>query len=308
MTAFTALMPIGDALRQLRGALREADIPDPGIDARILLEEAAQCDATALARDPQAPLGAEAARKLSSWLPRRLAGEPVGRILGYREFFGLRFDLAPATLEPRADTEALVELALRQPASRRPGALFLDLGTGSGCILLALLHACPDARGVGADRALGALVAARANAHALGLSERAAFVGANWMDPFREAAADAAFETDYGFDLIVSNPPYIPSATIATLDREVAGFDPRLALDGGADGLDPYRAICDAASRLLRRGGVLALEHGHDQEREVRRVAEEAGLEFVDSMHDLGGILRAQAFIPRSTADDAASD
>ncbi len=300
MSVVTAQMPIGDALRSLRGALRDAGIPDPAIDARILLEEAAHCDATALARDPQLPLGAEAAQKLALWLPRRLAGEPVWRILGHREFFGLRFELGAATLEPRPDTEALVELALRQPASRRPDARFLDLGTGSGCILLALLHACPDAWGVGVDRAHDALIAARANARTLGNLDRAAFLCADWADPFIDAAPGQEGSGTTGFDLIVSNPPYIASAAIATLEHGVAGFDPHLALDGGADGLDPYRPICAAAMRLLRRGGdaggVLVLEHGYDQERAVRAIAQEAGLVFADSMHDLGGVLRAQAF------------
>jgi release factor glutamine methyltransferase len=282
--------PLDQALRAARAAFAAQNIVDPALDARILLMEATGLDATALARDPQAPIEADAATRLEGFVARRLAGEPVWRILGYREFWGLRFALAPDTLEPRPDTEALVALALRRIDRGAPRPRILDLGTGSGCILLALLSELNDAFGIGTDRAFEALIAARANARALGLGDRAAFVQADWAAPFTSGEAAGTF------DLIVSNPPYIPSADIAGLATEVAGFDPRRALDGGADGLAPYRPICDAAMGLLRPGGALVLEHGHDQAEAVRGIAEAAGLVFAGSETDLAGILRAQAF------------
>ncbi len=291
----TVIMPgigMAQALRAARAALSVPGIDDPALDARILLMEATGCDATALARDPQAPIDAPAAARLDGWIARRVAGEPVWRILGYREFWGLRFALTPDTLEPRPDTEALVALALRQMAPGAHARRFLDLGTGSGCILLALLSECRGAFGIGSDRAHAALVAARANACALGLADRAAFVQADWAAPFAPAAPDGGG----GFDLIVSNPPYIPSADIAGLAREVSGFDPHRALDGGDDGLAPYAPICRAAMQLLRPGAALVLEHGHDQEAALRGIAESVGLVFAGSEADLGGVLRAQAF------------
>jgi len=283
---------MAQALRAARAALSVPGIEDPALDARILLMEATGCDATALARDPQAPIDAVAAARLGAWIARRAAGEPVWRILGYREFRGLRFALTPDTLEPRPDTEALVELALRQATPDARKKRFLDLGTGSGCILLALLSESPDAFGVGSDCAHAALVTARANARALGLADRAAFIQADWAAPFAPATPDGGG----GFDLIVSNPPYIPSAEIAGLAREVSGFDPHKALDGGDDGLGPYPSICRAAMQILRPGAALVLENGHDQEGAVRGIAESVGLVFAGSERDLGGVLRAQAF------------
>ncbi len=293
MTAIIPGSAMAQALRAARAALSVPGIEDPALDARILLMEATGCDATALARDPQAPIDAFAAARLDGWIARRVAGEPVWRILGYREFWGLRFELGSDTLEPRPDTEALVALALRQMVRDARMQRFLDLGTGSGCILLALLSECPDAFGIGTDRAHAALVTARANARTLGLADRAAFIKADWAAPFAPATPDGGG----GFDLIVSNPPYIPSADIAGLAREVAGFDPHRALDGGNDGLAPYPAICRAAMRLLRPGAAVVLEHGHDQEGALRGIAESVGLVFAGSETDLGGVLRVQAFI-----------
>lgn len=292
MTGIAPGTPVDRVLRAVRAGLTAAGIDDPALDARILVMEATGFDATALARDPQAPVEADAAHRLEDFVARRIAGEPVWRILGYREFWGLRFALAPDTLEPRPDTEALVALALRRVDRGTHRPRILDLGTGSGCILLALLSELKGAYGIGSDRAYAALVTARANASALGLAERAGFVQADWAAPF--APAGPAGEGT--FDLIVSNPPYIPSADIAGLATEVAGFDPHRALDGGADGLAPYPPICNAAMRLLRPGAALVVEHGHDQAAAVRTIAESAGLVFAAHEKDLGGILRAQAF------------
>ena len=282
------------ALRMARRMLAQAGIGEAALDARILLCEAAACDATALARDPDHPLDAAAASRLDSLLGRRLAGEPVFRILGRREFWGLPFKLAPQTLEPRPDTEALVALALRQPASRRRAARILDLGTGSGCILLALLAERADAFGIGLDRSEEAVRTARDNARNLAFAQRAAFLVGDWAQALGHAASGGH---DPGFDLIVSNPPYIPAQEIAGLAREVSGHDPHRALDGGVDGLAPYRPIADDALRLLRPGGALVLEHGHDQAEAVRAILRARGLEPCGRERDLGNVIRAQAFM-----------
>ncbi|TVR09966.1 MAG: peptide chain release factor N(5)-glutamine methyltransferase [Salinarimonadaceae bacterium] len=273
-------------MRSVRDALREAGADDPALDARILTLEAAGLDATAFARDPDAPLSAQAAARIADWTARRAAGEPVWRILGAREFRGLRFALSPATLEPRPDTETLVELALAEPAAG-PEARVLDLGTGTGCILLALLHELPDARGLGVDRSSEAAATARANARALGLADRAAFVVGDW------GAALAGT-----FDLVVSNPPYIPDGDIDGLGREVREHDPRLALAGGADGLEAYRTILAQAPGLLAPGGALVVEYGVGQGESIRALAEAFGLERAGSARDLGGVERAASFRP----------
>jgi len=286
------------ALRMARRMLARAGIDDAALDARILLCEAAACDATSLARDPDHPLDAAAASRLDGFLARRLSGEPVFRILGKREFWGLDFALTAETLEPRPDTEAVVALALRQIASRRPShspeeTRILDLGTGSGCILLALLHECENAFGIGIDRSAQAVATARANARALGLAARAGFLVGDWADALG-GPGDALSRS--GFDLIVSNPPYIESDVIAGLAREVAAYDPHRALDGGPDGLAPYHPLAQAATRLLRPGGRLVLEHGHDQAQAVAAIAQAHGFIMVDAETDLGGVVRGQAF------------
>jgi release factor glutamine methyltransferase len=227
-------------------------------------------------------------RRLEDFARRRLAGEPVARILGHKEFWGLPLQLSPATLVPRPDTETVVELALEMlrndGTSRRPLRI-ADLGTGSGAILLALLSELPDGYGVGTDVSPAALATARANAARLGFASRAAFI-----------ACDYAAALSGPLDLIVSNPPYIRSAEIADLATEVRDHDPRLALDGGADGLDAYRALVPQAARLLAPGGVLAVEVGHDQSGELEGLMTAAGL-------TLGGPAKADlAGIPRAVA------
>lgn len=275
---------VGAAMRRVREGFRAAGIDDPALDARILTLEAAGLDATGFARDPDTPFSPDAAARLAEWSRRRMAGEPVWRILGAREFRGLRFALSPATLEPRPDTETLVDLALAQTASR-PGARILDLGTGTGCILLALLHELPQAWGVGLDRSPEAAATARDNASALGLADRAAFVASDWC-----AAIDGSF------DLIVSNPPYIRDADIDRLAREVRDHDPRLALAGGEDGLDPYRTILTQAPALLSAGGAIVLEYGFGQGESIRALAAASGFTLDALAHDLGGVERAASF------------
>jgi release factor glutamine methyltransferase len=271
----------GDALAVLRRAFIAAGIDTPSLDARVLACAALEADTAEIAARPDTPIGA-AAVTLADFARRRLSREPVGRILGSREFWGLTFELSPETLEPRPDTETLVEAALRVIPHPHDQLRILDLGTGSGCLLVALLHELPDAFGLGIDRSPGALAAARRNALRNGVATRAGFVASDWGAAIRSR-----------FELIVSNPPYIASGDLAGLPPEVRGHDPSAALDGGGDGLAAYRAILAQASGLMAAGGALVVEIGLGQEPAVRALAREAGLAVDSVAMDLGGRPRA---------------
>ena len=271
-----------DALTALRRALDAAGIDNPALDARVLLTYVLGIDPVALAAYPETALGEDGARRLRGAAERRLAREPVARIVGEREFWGLPFALSPETLVPRPESETVVETALRHRPERTRRVL--DLGTGSGCLLVALLHEIPGATGIGVDRSHAALVTARSNAARNGVADRAFFFACDW---------GAAL--DEGFDLIVSNPPYIASGVIQGLEPEVRAHDPLLALDGGADGLSAYRAILDQAAGLLAPAGVVALEIGFDQGATVAGLGRGAGLEVLEVARDLGGQPRAIA-------------
>jgi release factor glutamine methyltransferase len=274
------------ARRALAARFRSAGVDSAELDARVLAGFVLGLDLTGLIAAAARILTKEEAASLEDVARRRMAGEPVARIVGVREFWGLPLRLSPATLVPRPDTETVVEAALEvlkeNPASR--GKLRIaDLGTGSGAILLALLSELPNAFGVGTDLNEAALRTARENARQLGLASRAVFV-----------ACDYAAALSGPFDLIVSNPPYIRSADIASLDAEVRDHDPQRALDGGADGLDAYRLIAPEAARLLATGGALVAEVGHGQSGEVEGLMAAAGLTPGDApKSDLAGIRRA---------------
>jgi release factor glutamine methyltransferase len=283
--AIDPAMTRDDALAVLRRAFAEAGLDSPDLDARLLLAEALQVDAVEIAARPQVPLG-ERALRLADLAHRRLNREPVGRILGRREFWGLSFELSPETLEPRPDSETVVELALSLVPARQ-GLTVLDLGTGSGCLLVALLHELPEASGFGIDRSPGALATARRNACRNGIGKRAAFVACDWTSALQGR-----------FDLIVCNPPYIPSADVASLAPEVQQHDPAAALDGGDDGLAAYRIIFAEAARLLAAGGTLVVEIGSTQEPAVRRLAQAAGLAVIRVTQDLASHPRAVGLAP----------
>lgn len=270
---------IAEALRDGTARLAGAGIDSAMSDARLLLMAALGCDRTGLLSRAGETLPQEAAGRYADHLARRERREPVSRILGRREFWSLDFALGPATLDPRPDSETLVEAALAA-ASDRPLRV-LDLGTGTGCLLLAVLHDRPAAFGIGIDRSEAAARVARDNAHALGLSDRAAFLVGDW------ATALAG-----RFDLVLSNPPYIPEADIAALEPEVREHDPRLALSGGADGLDAYRALAMALPELLAPGGTAVVELGIGQAADVAALFRAAGLDIAGTPHDLAGIPR----------------
>jgi release factor glutamine methyltransferase len=277
-------MTIAEARRALADAFRTAGLDSPELDARLLAGDALGLDHTRLAAESSRGLNSHETQALAALATRRLNREPVARILGVKEFWGLALRLNAATLVPRPETETVVEAALAaidQDGPRSRALRIADLGTGSGALLLALLHELPNASGIGTDVSGEALDAARGNAGRLGLASRTAFT-----------ACDFGAALSGPFDLIVSNPPYVVTGDIAALAPEVRR-DPRRALDGGADGLDGYRTIAGQAPRLLRPGGHLVVELGVGQEPDVLTLFRAAGLAPSPARLDLSGIPRA---------------
>lgn len=275
------------ARRALTAQFRTNAIDSAELDARILVGAALDLDLTGVIAAASRLLTSDETARLEDFTRRRLVGEPVARILGRKEFWGLPLQLSAATLVPRPDTETVVELALEMlRAAPHPDRLLriADIGTGSGAILLALLSELPDAYGFGTDISVAALRTATTNAIYLGLGRRAAFV-----------ACDYAAALSGAFDLIVSNPPYVRSAEIAGLATEVRDYDPHRALDGGADGLNAYRALIPQAARLLAPGGALVVEAGHGQSGDILGLMTAAGLTLEPPKADLAGIRRAVA-------------
>jgi release factor glutamine methyltransferase len=274
--------------RKLTARFKSSHIDTAELDARILVRTAIGLDLTGLITSAARPVTSDEATRLEDFTRRRLAGEPVARILGAREFWGLPLQLSAATLVPRPDTETVVELALemlRAEPDPTHRLRIADIGTGSGAILLALLSELPDAFGVGTDVSVAALRTASRNAARLGFASRAAFV-----------ACDYAAALSEPFDLIASNPPYIRSADIARLATEVRDHDPIVALDGGVDGLDAYRQLIPQAARRLAQGGLLVVEAGQGQSGDIGELMTAAGLtQQRPPKADLAGISRAVA-------------
>lgn len=271
------------ALRRALSRRLSATSPTASLDARVLVAHAIGCEPSQIALRDEDAISAETGARIAQMADRRAAGEPVERIVGVKEFFGLPLRLSADTLIPRPDTETLVEAALaeitRRGAKEAPLRI-LDLGTGTGAILLALLANLPAATGVGVDRAGGALETATANARDLSLDGRARFIAGNWT-----AGLDGPF------DLVVSNPPYIPSADISGLQVEVRVHDPYLALDGGEDGLDAVRIILADLGRILAADGAAFMEIGIGQWEDVTALALRHGF-TCQFIADLGGIPR----------------
>lgn len=262
---------VGAALVAARAALR--DVPGGAGDAAVLLAHALAVPRDRILLMTGDPLPDAACADFEELLRRRAAREPVSRILGSRLFYGRRFQVAPSVLDPRPETETLVEAALAAPF-----ADVLDLGTGSGCILLSLLAERPQARGLGTDLSPDALAVAAANAATLGLADRAQFVAGDWFGA-----------VEGRFDLIVSNPPYIAAAEMPGLAPEVRTWDPHVALTPGGDGLTGYRAIAAGAGRHLVRGGRLLVETGAAQGPSVAAILSAAGFADVEVLPDLDG-------------------
>ena len=284
--AFAGHDTVGVARHKLTQAFRQAGLDTPELDARLLVGHALALDHAALAAQADRRLTDAESDAIAALGRRRLNREPVARILGVKEFWGLLLSLNAETLVPRPETETVIEAALAAFGGDRGREWRMaDLGTGSGALLLALLAELPSARGVGTDISAAALACARDNAAALGLRRRADFV-----------ACDQGSALGGGFDLVVANPPYVRSGDIAGLQPEVRDFDPLRALDGGPDGLSAYRAIAADARRLLASRGVLVVELGDGQLGVVTSLFAAAGLQPVAAARrDLAGIPRALA-------------
>lgn len=270
---------VADAIRESAESLTHAGIESARLEARLFLGFVLGVSPETLLLNPARTFQAHERAQLELLLRRRIAREPIAYILGTREFWSLPFQVTRDTLVPRPETETVVEAALAH-APAAPMSV-LDLGTGSGCLLLALLQELQGAHGVGVDVSDAALDVARNNACTLGFGARARFVNSLWGDGIDER-----------FDVIVSNPPYIATSEIERLSPDVAKFEPRLALDGGPDGLDHYRAIAPRLAHMLAPGGIVAFEVGLGQAGEVCEILSSAGIHVVARKADLGGMPR----------------
>lgn len=281
-------MTLAELLLRARQRLRNTGSDTADLDARLLVEHFSGTSRLDAITNPDRAIAPEIAAAVEKALARRMAGEPVHRILGFRDFYGLRFALSPGTLEPRPDTEILVDAILpflKSVSEAGHVPRILDLGTGTGAIALALLSQVPTARAIGADVSDDALATAAGNAESLGLAGRFAARRSDWFS-----------DVDEKFHAIVANPPYIPSEAMRSLSRDVRDFDPLRALDGGEDGLDPYRVIATQSAKHLERDGRVAVEVGFDQKEQVERLFSEAGYRLTQTGIDLGGHQRALVF------------
>lgn len=289
MTAAAAedIVTVGEMSRRLVADFADAGIDNPRLDAWLLVRAALAAAGAPVSAmpDPALELAPDARARLEILAERRRGREPMSAILGEREFWSLPFRVTRDTLAPRPDSETLVEgvLAAAREMERPDGRelRMLDLGTGTGCLLLAILHELPDAAGVGTDLSAPALAVASANANALGLAARTRFIHGNWADG-----------VEGPFDVILCNPPYIADGDFANLEPEVRDHEPRLALAGGTDGLDAYRAITPALPALLAPGGIAAFETGRGQAPAVAAMLSALDFKVVDILRDLSEIER----------------
>jgi release factor glutamine methyltransferase len=279
---------LAGAVADARAEFSAAGLPDAAIEARLLIGGLLGLTSTEVFANGDRVLGDHDMVRIRDAVARRLKREPVHRILGLREFYGMDLVLSAETLEPRPDTEILVDTMLeplRRIVSRKGSARVLDLGTGTGAIILALLAEVPETTGTASDISDDALSTTRKNAERLGLSGRLETVKSHWFDAIAGS-----------FDIIVSNPPYIRSDVIPELDPEVRNFDPPAALDGGPDGLDAYRSIARGAGTFLDKDGFLGVEIGFDQKNSVTEIFQTAGFIFAQARRDYGNNDRVLVF------------
>ena len=267
--------------------LQRAHVESASLDARLLLEHVLGVSREQLLLGMDNALTEDQQHEYRKLVSLRASRRPLAQILGRREFWGMEFTVSDATLDPRPDSETLIEAVLERVSHRAAPLSILDLGTGTGCLLLSLLRELPCARGMGVDISPGALAVARENAQSLELSQRVQFIGSNWCEHVEGA-----------FDIVISNPPYIPTQDIEALEPEVSCFEPRLALDGGQDGLDCYRTIVEKLPKLLNPSGFAAFEIGIGQQCALEMLAQQHGLKVDAVKKDLGGIPRVVVINP----------
>jgi release factor glutamine methyltransferase len=283
-----AAATLAGVIATARQRLRQGDMEDPALEARLIVEHFTGTDRADVIRTPERAVAPDLAETIGRAIERRLAGEPVYRIFGYRDFYGLRLALSPGTLEPRPDTETLVDAILpflRDVVKREGRCRILDLGTGTGAVGLALASQIPESLVTATDISAEALATAAGNAAAAGVSNRFTVLHSDWF-----SAVGGKFHA------IVSNPPYIQSEEIEGLQAEVRLHDPRLALDGGSDGLEAYRRIAGGATVHLEHGGQVAVEIGDSQRQEVEWLFAQAGYQSISTLRDLAGSERAMVF------------
>ncbi len=269
-------MTLLQAWQHAKGRLETAGLTGPVIDARLMVEAAADATRADIVTTPHRPLTEDQEATLADYLSRRERREPISHILGRKGFWKIMLSVTPDVLTPRPDTEVIVDYVLKQFPEQMPFNI-LDLGVGSGAILLSILAERPAAKGLGVDVSEEALAVARENAANLGLASQAALLRGDWTQGLAEAS----------FDVVVSNPPYIATEVIETLEPEVKDHEPRLALDGGADGLDAYRILAPEILRVLKPGGAFAVEIGYDQKDAAEALFKAAGAFNVQTLKDL---------------------
>lgn len=277
-----------EALLKMRAAFEKASLDDPAFEAKVLLTGLLGFSTLDIATKTDLLLTDEQVKLSEIATQERLLGKPVYRILGWREFYGLRFDLSDETLEPRPDTEILVDVILpfaQKNMNANGSCSILDLGTGTGAIALSILHNCSGAKAIGVDLSKGALETACQNAGQLGLADRFLTIESNWFS-----------NVEGQFDVIVSNPPYISAQAMQDLSVEVDEHDPRLALYGGEDGLDAYRLLAEQSMNYLASGGIVGLEIGFDQNASVKELFLDQGFELIGEHKDFGGRDRVLLF------------
>lgn len=282
---------VAEAIAEATSRLQDADVDAPRREARLLVGAALEKTPTQVFNDIDDVISDAKIDRIDSFVTRRVAGEPSAYILGEREFWSMPLRVSPATLIPRPDSETLVEMVLDDCDGLGPRQI-LDLGTGSGCLLLALLSEYPNAFGVGVDISPEAITVAMENAEQNDLSDRCEFIQGSWTD-----------NIDEHFDLIVSNPPYIPKRDIDDLEKDVRAYEPLRALDGGEDGLDMYRAIFSGLERVLSNNGRVAVEIGVGQAEDVIRLAEKNGFDWLNSRKDISGIVRVLMLAKKSVGN-----
>ncbi len=270
-----------EALRWAILKLQQERIESASLDGRILLEYVLGVSREQLLFSLELPITTEQYNRLGILVEKRAQRQPIAQLIGKREFWGMNFVVSENTLDPRPDSETLIEYVLERIKNRADVFRILDLGTGTGCLLLALLSELPAANGVGVDYCDDALLVAKENSMALGFAGRSQFMRSDWCE-----------QLEGKFDIILANPPYIPTKVIPTLDPEVSEFEPMLALDGGEDGFSCYRKIMKALPNVLAKNGFAAFELGMGQQRELTSLAVENGLEVVGIRNDLSGIAR----------------
>jgi release factor glutamine methyltransferase len=286
-TPLPAAATAGEAVAGVARRLAASGIGEARREARLLVALALGVEPGVVLGYPERPLDAAAEARLAALAARRAAREPYARLAGRRQFWSLDLAISPDTLDPRPDSETLIEAALASLPDRTAPLRIIDFGTGSGCLLLALLSELPNALGIGVDVLPGAVAVARRNAAALRLADRAFFAAGSWGETISCRA-----------DVIVANPPYIPSAEIETLAPEVACYEPRCALDGGADGFAAYRELGRATRRLLAPDGIAVFETGAGRHDAVARLLGESGLALRNVKCDLSGVARCIVVAP----------